>query len=79
MVHHAQAELGLRFYKHLQASLLRIKKHPLAFALRYKTNRTARVNKFPYMVHYFVGTEKKIIVVTAVLHTSRDSKLWERS
>ena len=73
----AQADLGFRFYKQVQATIKSIHKNPFAFALRYKTTRTALVKKFPYMVHYFVDAEKDVIVVTSVLHTSRDPKLWD--
>jgi hypothetical protein len=29
------------------------------------------------MVHYFVDAEKNTILVTSVLHTSRDPKMWD--
>jgi plasmid stabilization system protein ParE len=73
----AQTDLGLRFYKQVQATINSIHKNPFAFAVRYKTTRTALVKKFPYLVHYFVDAEKNLIVVTSVLHTSRDPKLWD--
>lgn len=71
----AQPGLGIKFYKQVLAVFKTIRKNPLAFAIRYKTCHTANVKKFPFMVHYFIDDPKKIIVVTSVLHTSRDPKM----
>ncbi len=73
----AQPGLGIKFYKQVQSVFKLIRKNPLAFAIRYKTNHTATVKKFPFMVHYFVEADKKTVVITSVLHTSRDPKMWE--
>ena len=70
----AQAGLGLKFYKQILATFDVIIKTPFAFPVRYKTNHTALVKKFPFMVHYLINSEKNAIVITAVLHTSRDPK-----
>lgn len=73
----AQPGLGIKFYKQVQAVFKTIRKNPFAFAIRYKTNHTATVKKFPFMVHYFIDDPKKTIVITSVLHTSRDPKMWD--
>lgn len=70
----AQAGLGLKFYKQILVSFDIIINTPFAFPVRYKTNHTALVKKFPFMVHYLIDSEKNAIVITAVLHTSRDQK-----
>lgn len=72
----ASPGLGIKFYKQVQAVFKSIRKNPSAFAIRYKTSHTATVKKFPFMVHYFIDDQKKSIVVTSVLHTSRDPKMW---
>lgn len=69
--------LGMKFYKQIQVIFKSLRKNPFAFAVRYKSSHTALVNKFPYMVHYFVDTEKSTVVVTSVLHTSRNPKIWD--
>lgn len=74
----AQPGLGIKFYKQVQTVFKLIRKNPSAFAIRYKTNHTAIVKKFPFLVHYFIDNEKKSIVVTSVLHTSRDPKMWDK-
>ena len=72
----ARSGLGIKFYKQVQAVFKTIRKNPLAFAIRYKSSHTATVKKFPFMMHYFVDAEKSTVVVTSVLHTSRDPKMW---
>lgn len=56
--------LGLKFYKQVQTVLKTIRKNPSAFTIRYKTNHTTTVKKFPFMVHYFIDETKKTILVT---------------
>ena len=72
----AQPGVGIKFFKQVQVVFKRLQKNPLAFSIRYKTNRTALVKKFPYMIHYFVDNENRNVVVISVLHTSRDPKIW---
>jgi hypothetical protein len=73
----AQLGLGLKFYKQVQSVFKCIRKNPLAYGIRYNTSHTATVKKFPFMVHYFIDAEKNAIVITSVLHTSRDPKIWD--
>lgn len=68
--------LGLKYYKQLQFVFKTISKNPYLFSVRYKNHRTAVVKKFPHMVHYFIDTEKDLVVVTSVLHTSRKPDNW---
>jgi hypothetical protein len=68
--------LGVKFYKHVQSVFKIILRNPHAFPIRYKTSHTAMVRKFPFMVHYFVDVEKNTIVITSVLHTSRNPEIW---
>ena len=62
-----QPELGIKFYKQVQTVLKYIRKNPFSFTIRYKTSHTALVDKFPYMVHYFVDTQTKTIIITSIL------------
>jgi hypothetical protein len=43
----AQPNLGIKFYKQVQAVFKTIRKNPSAFAIRYKINHTATVKKVP--------------------------------
>jgi mRNA-degrading endonuclease RelE of RelBE toxin-antitoxin system len=71
-----QPGLGIKFYRQVGIAIKTLQKNPFGFAIRYKSSRTALVKKFPFMIHFFVDTEKEIIVVTAILHTSRNPELW---
>jgi plasmid stabilization system protein ParE len=70
----AKTGLGIRFYRQLKRTVEIIKKNPKSFPVRYKTVRTAIVKDFPFLIHYFIDIQHKLVVVTAVLHTSRDSE-----
>jgi hypothetical protein len=39
--------------------------------------RTAVLNVFPFMVHFTIEEKNKTIIVSAVLHTSRNPELWK--
>jgi mRNA-degrading endonuclease RelE of RelBE toxin-antitoxin system len=73
----AQPGLGIKFYKQVQFIFKILHKNPFAFPVRYKASHSALVKKFPYLIHYFVDKENSIVIVTSVLHTSRDPKIWE--
>ena len=51
-----------------------IHKNPFLFQVRYDDLRMAKIDKFPYLFHFEIHSET--IVINAVYHTSRDSKIW---
>jgi plasmid stabilization system protein ParE len=68
-----QTGLGLEFLDELRAAYDRIVDGPFKYSqLRSKTRRAL----LPYAVYFVV--EQQIIVVLAVLHTSRDPAEWQR-
>jgi plasmid stabilization system protein ParE len=69
--------LGKRFTAEIREKVRFIRQNPTASNVRYDDVRTAVLNIFPYMVHYTIDEHSKTIVVSAVLHTSRDPELWE--
>jgi len=69
--------LGKKFTAEVRKKIRFIRKNPTASHVRYDNVRTAVLNIFPYMIHYTVNEANKTVVVSAVLHTSRDIKLWE--
>lgn len=69
--------LGKKFTAEVREKIRFIRKNPTASNVRYDDVRTAVLNIFPYMVHYTVNEANKTVVVSAVLHTSRDTKLWK--
>ena len=72
-----QKGLGKRFTAEVREKVHFIRQHPKASNVRYKNVRTTVLNVFPFMVHYTIDEKKKTIIVSAVLHTSRDPELWK--
>ncbi len=36
------------------------------------------IKKFPYLIHYRIHEESKTVYVEAMLHTSRNPRIWKR-
>lgn len=73
----ARKGLGKEFLENVNKNIQRIKLNPFIAQIRYFEVHTAVVEVFPYMIHYYLDSDKKAIVIIAVLHTSRDSEIWE--
>ncbi len=73
-----QKGLGKRFTAHVRETVYYIKQNPEAFNVRYDKVRTAILNVFPFMIHYTVDEKNKIVVIAAVLHTSRNPDIWKK-
>lgn len=69
--------LGKRFIKEVNSHILHIRQNPLATAIRYDDVRTAVLDIFPYLIHFFVDEELQIVVILTVLHTSRNPDIWK--
>ena len=65
-----------RFLDNLYAEFELIKQAPKQFQIKYKNTRVRYVKGFPYGVHYNLNGQR--IEVLAVLHTSRNPKIWEK-
>lgn len=66
-------KLAKRFHISIKESLLIIKKNPFHFQIRYDDVRIIMLTTFPYLIHYSI--HKNSIVIKAIYHSSRDSKL----
>jgi hypothetical protein len=66
-------KLAKRFYLSFKKSLAIIKKNPFQFQIRYNEVRIIMLTTFPYLIHFTVN--KNVIVIKAIYHSSRDSKL----
>jgi hypothetical protein len=71
-----QAGVGDRFYKNVKMKTAKLSTTALQFAEKYDVIRCARIDKFPYLVHYRVDVPTKTVKVEALFHTSRDPKIW---
>ncbi|ESU26354.1 hypothetical protein FLJC2902T_28380 [Flavobacterium limnosediminis JC2902] len=67
-------KLGEQFKNSFKRSLKTIKSNPLLFQIRYNNTRVIFVKSFPYLIHF--SLEGDTILIKAIFHTSRDSKIW---
>lgn len=72
-----QPGLGRRFTQHVRQKVRFICQNPKAAAIRYDDTRTAILDTFPYMVHFTVDEENKLVIISAVLSTHRDPEIWK--
>lgn len=70
--------LGKRFTSEVRDSVRYIKQNPTACSIRYDQVRTAGLRVFPFMIHYTVDEDNNTVIISAVLHTSRDPQEWEK-
>lgn len=69
--------LGKNLVGRFRERLSELKTNPFTCQIKYSEVHTALIEQFPYMMHYYVDQQNKIIVVISILHTSRNPKLWE--
>lgn len=72
-----QKGLGKRFTADVREKVRFIVLDPKACNIRFDDVRTAILNIFPFMIHYTIDEENKTIIISAVLHTSRNPEIWE--
>ncbi len=72
-----QIGLGKRFTAEVREKVHFIRQNPKASNIRYNSVRTAVLNVFPFMVHFTIEEKNKTVIVSAVLHTSRNPELWK--
>jgi len=72
-----QKNLGKRFTQEVRTDIRFLKGNPTATAVRYDSVRCSVLKIFPFMIHYTIDEAKKVIIITAVLHTSQDPNLWK--
>ena len=72
-----QKGLGRGFTDQVRETVSFIKKNPKACNIRYDDIRTTVLNVFPFMLHYTIDENNKTVIISAVLHTSRNPDLWE--
>ncbi len=70
------ARLGDRFVDAVRDALNRIRVAPQVYGIVWRDVRCALVRRFPYAVYYRVKPEGAVVI--AVIHTKRDSSVWQR-
>lgn len=73
-----QKGLGKRFIAQVRQKVKFIRENPEAVAVRYDSVRTAVLEVFPFMLHYTIEKDKKLVVVSAVYHTSLNPDKWSK-
>lgn len=70
--------LGLRYKNQTKKQINSLKKNPHIFSLKYGEIRCRKIEKFPFLIHYTINEELKIITVFAIFHTSRNPEIWKK-
>jgi hypothetical protein len=73
-----QKGLGNRFTQQVRKKSNLLKDHPFSSVTKYHEVKPAVLDVFPFMAHYVVDETQKLIIVTAVLHTSRNPDGWKK-
>jgi plasmid stabilization system protein ParE len=73
----AGKELGKRFQNTAVKQINSLNQNPHIYAIRYNEIRCMVVNKFPYLVHFYINDECNTVEVLAVISTDRNPKIWE--
>lgn len=72
-----QNGLGKRFTTEVRNKVDYIRQNPKMSGIRYMNVRTVVLNHFPFMIHYTIDENDKAIIIAAILHTSRDPRIWK--
>ena len=70
--------LGLRYKAQTKKQINSLKKNPYLFSIKYNEVRCRKISKFPFLIHYIINEELKLITVFAVFHTSRNPEIWKK-
>jgi hypothetical protein len=73
-----QTGLGKRFTNEVRLKISFILTNPNAIAIRYDDTRCAVLDTFPFMIHFNIDSKQKIIVISAVYHTSLNPDFWKK-
>lgn len=73
------AGLGGHFQKQVKTQISTLKKNAGAYSLRYEDVQCMLIRRFPFLVHYTISEKQKTVEVFAVLHTSRNPRIWSKT
>lgn len=68
--------LGVKYKSQVVKQVNSLKKNPYLYSEKYHKIHCLKINKFPFLVHFKIDETKKLVTVFAVLHTSRNPKIW---
>ena len=67
-----QRGLGKRFAAQVQVTLAAIKRNPFFASVRYDDVRCAQIKKFPFLIHYIIDEESRIVTIAAIYSTYQE-------
>ncbi len=70
------SRLGGHFQKQVKGQIGSLKKNASLYAVRYDDVRCMLVPRFPFLVHFTISEKEKLVEIFAVLHTSRNPRIW---
>ena len=70
--------LGTRFQKQVITQINSLESSASMYSIRYANVHCMLIKKFPFMVHYTLDSTLLLVEVFAVIHTSRNPKIWEQ-
>jgi hypothetical protein len=68
--------LDIRYKTQVIKQINQLKKNPYIFAIKYNNIRCMKIEKFPFLVHYVINDDMKLIEIFSVIHTSRSPEIW---
>jgi toxin ParE1/3/4 len=71
-----QKNLGKKFLDEIKTYIQKLKSIPF-FQIRYDNVRCLPLKKFPFMIHYTIDEDEKVIIIRAILNTHRDPSIWK--
>lgn len=71
--------LGKRFTQHVRQKVHFSRRNPEAFEIRYKNTRTALLDTFPYLIHFTINEDLKVVIKSAVLSIHFGPRIWKES
>jgi plasmid stabilization system protein ParE len=73
-----QIGLGKKFLATVKKTIDQLKSYPDIAQIRYYEVHTAVIEIYPYLIHYYVDPTVKAIIIIGILHTSRDTSIWDK-
>jgi hypothetical protein len=68
--------LGNRFKKQVISQINKLSTTAQLYTIRYDDVRCMVIKKYPFLVHFTLDNDRKMITIFAVFHTSRNPQIW---
>jgi hypothetical protein len=69
-----QLGLGKEFRTEVYTKIDKVCNNPFHYKIHSKKFHEALTERFPFLIVYFVDEKNKLVIVTAIFHTSRNPK-----